>query len=713
MRVLMLLLLGGFGFAGEMTVERLYQLPWVVGTEPTGMVWSPDGRHCAFLWNDEGFPFRDVWVFSPDDPKPRRLTRFAPEPPATPASPDVAALKTQEQFENNAGLRQLWWLDDGRVLIARGGDFWTVDLKGSLVRVDQTRGPELRPAISKDHLVYVRGGDLYRRAPADLSKEERLTKVAKPTASVAQSAISADGSRIAFILLDRSNVKRRIIPDYLGQETRSTSLQRPYPGEPVETRKLGVVPSSGGDVVWVDLPIDAEDFIWDFQWHPRENRLLVDVSDYLLDDRQLLSVDGISGQVTLLQRFTDAKNLDPSWDRAWSNDGSRIWILSSHEDGYHLYSAEAKAGADLKRHTRGDWEIAQIQTVPKSNKVLMVANQGAAQERHLLVYEDGQAPQRLTQTPGTHQPVWSPDGRYAATHFSSDLQPPDLVLIDTKDGKRTPVTQSPRADFKDFPWVAPEYVTFNSHVDGTTLHGRLTLPKMEAGKRYPVVLGSVYVDSVRNQFGGRRSHPTWGFDQILVAKGYIVLNVNMRGSWGHGKTFRDQMHQGYGVIDIEDIESAVRWLKSRDDVDGDRIGIWGSSYGGLMTAMSLFKKPGLFACGIAGAPATNVRHAFPQQMWVMQRPEGNDEAYDNSSPLQWAAGLEDPLMIIHGMRDGVVFYGDSLQLVYRLQLMGKDVDLLTLPNAGHGWDNEGLAQTRFAFNKMLEFFDRHLKHSSL
>ena len=127
-----------------------------------------------------------------------------------------------------------------------------------------------------------------------------------------------------------------------------------------------------------------------------------------------------------------------------------------------------------------------------------------------------------------------------------------------------------------------------------------------------------------------------------------------------------------------------------------------------MTAMSLFRKPGLYAAGIAGAPATSVWHALPGQMAVMLAPEDSPDEYIDSSPFMHAAGLQDPLMIIHGMRDRVVLFKDTITLVQRLIMLGKDVDLVALPGSGHGWDNESLTQTRFAFGKMVEFFDRHL-----
>jgi dipeptidyl-peptidase-4 len=348
---------------------------------------------------------------------------------------------------------------------------------------------------------------------------------------------------------------------------------------------------------------------------------------------------------------------------------------------------------------------------PVEDGLIAVGNRGNAEERHLFrVQNRGGEPAPLTERPGTHTPVISPDGRYAAVAFSSDDTPPELLLtaLGSERSERR-ITQSPVDDFSDYRWVVPEYVTFRSHVDGTTLHGRLTLPPdFDPTRSYPAILGSVYTESVRNQWGGRTAHPTWGLDQYLAQEGYILLNIDMRGSWGRGREHRRGIRLDYGGMDIEDLESGVNFLGTLGYVDMDRVGLWGSSYGGLMTAMSLFRKPGLYAAGVAGAPATSVYHALMGQMAVMLAPEDSPAEYIDSSPFMHAAGLEDPLMIIHGMRDRVVLFKDSITLVQRLLMLGKDVDLVALPNSGHGWDNESLVQTRFAFKKLVDFFNLHL-----
>ncbi|MCX7058790.1 MAG: prolyl oligopeptidase family serine peptidase, partial [Proteobacteria bacterium] len=304
----------------------------------------------------------------------------------------------------------------------------------------------------------------------------------------------------------------------------------------------------------------------------------------------------------------------------------------------------------------------------------------------------------------------SPDGRWLADVYSNDVTPPELYLSATvADGSIRALTHSPLAEFASHRWVAARYVEFPSVEDGTTLHARLTLPPdFDPAKQYPAILGSVYSNTVHNRWGGRIYHPTWALDQYLAQAGYVIMNIDIRGSSGHGKRFRQRLREDYGGIDVEDLYSGVRYLVDHGSVDPRRVGLWGSSYGGLLTTMSLFKKPGVYAAGVAGAPATSLWHAETGEMRTMMAPRDHAERYAASSPFLRSDGLRDPLLIIHGMRDDTVLFKDTLTLTQRLVLQGHDVELVVLPDAPHGWDTQGLAQTRFAFSKLVEFFRRHL-----
>ena len=217
-------------------------------------------------------------------------------------------------------------------------------------------------------------------------------------------------------------------------------------------------------------------------------------------------------------------------------------------------------------------------------------------------------------------------------------------------------------------------------------------------------MGPVYFDTVRNHWRG-----VYGTLQQFLALegGYIGFHVDSRGSSGYGADFRYEFQYNCGVIDIEDLHSGVEYLKTLPYVDPDRIGIWGSSYGGLLTVMSLFKKPGVYKAGVAGAPATNVWHAGTSEARLFGDFEDHPEAYRQGSAFSYGEDLQDHLMIIHGMRDSVVLFRDSVVLTEKLMMLGKDVDFVVAPSAVHGWSRKDFA-AKFLLKKLLGHFDRYL-----
>ena len=719
----------------RLTIDRLYSLPHLIGTAPGGFAWSADGRYVAFLWNDEGRNFRDVWMLDVENPDggPERVTRM-PHSEASATDPDdpVSVAEAESRNESDRGVNTVVWHPDGRqMLLSFRGDLWLAAPGSAPRQLTETRAAETQAAYSPggDILAFLRDGDLWlMAADGPASTAVRRTTVAQPGIRLASYRWSPDGSRVAVLERDQRDVAVRGIPDYLSEETRLVQIRRAYPGEEAGAQRVGVIDAtlasgSSGEIEWIDMggePSGAgtPDMVLSYRWSPDGERLAIDTSDLFAKDRRIFVVDLGSDAAPLVSLVVrEQEPLNETfyyWRIEWSMDSRLLYFLSDRDEDYHVWAvAPTEETAEPVQLTSGPWAVASIH--PLERGLVVVGNRGRPEERHLFLVNDrgGEAVQ-LSERGGTHTPTVSPDGRYAAVAFSSDDTPPELLLtaLGTERSERR-VTESPVEEFSSYEWVTPEYVTFQSHVDRTTLHGRLTLPPdFDPTKEYPAILGSVYTDAVRNQWGGRTAHPTWGLDQYLAQEGYILLNVDMRGSWGRGRDHRRGIRLDYGGMDIEDLESGVRFLETLGYVDMDRVGIWGSSYGGLMTAMSLFRKPGLYAAGVAGAPATSVWHALTGQMAVMLSPEDSPDEYADSSPFMHAHGLEDPLMIIHGMRDRIVLFKDTMTLVQRLIVLGKDVDLVVLPNSGHGWDNENLTQTRFAFTKLVEFFDRHLGASN-
>jgi dipeptidyl-peptidase-4 len=703
----------------RLTIDRAYSLPRLIGTAPRGAAWAADGRRFAFLWNDEGTNFYDVWVASTDNLAPVRVTRM-PRLTLLPAPADDAPARRQRdaRVEGDSGVGSVAWHPDGRRLVFdMRGDIFVVIPGSEPRRIHDGTLASRALQLSPDGrtVAYIAGGDLWL-ASIDVDREpHRLTELAlDDVVSVERFEWSPDGASIVLVETDVRRVPERLIPDYLLEETEAPLIRRPFPGEEAPSRRVGVVAAAGGAVRWIDRGRDRQDPIFSFRWSPDSQSILLDTSDLYVKDRRLLVAAAASGSARMLYREQEPENVSAEWDADWAPDGSGVYFTSDRGENYHVHFAPLD-GTAPRAVTKGPWAVSQMHVSGAAKAVFVVGNEGRPEERQLLrVGFDGARMARVSVRPGTHTPVVSPDGRHALVTFSSDETPFDLFLtrldpaVPASERERR-ITTSPLPEFRDYDWTKPQYVTFQSQVDGATLHGRLTLPRnLDRTKKYPAILGSVYTNTVRNQWGGRTAHPTWGLDQFLVQEGYVILTVNMRGSSGHGKAFRRGIRLDYGGIDVDDVASGVEYLKTLGFVDSGRVGIWGSSYGGLMTTMSLFRKPGVYAAGIAGAPATNVFHALTGEMRVMMRPQEQQKEYAEASSFRYASGLQDPLMIIHGMRDRVVLFKDSVTLVQRLIALDNDVDFVVMPDAEHGWDLGPLYETRFAFKKMIDHFDRHL-----
>jgi len=697
------------------SLDELYRYKSLIGTEPGGFAWSADGSAVLFLWNDEGYSFRDVWSYSVSTGKKTRLTFLGRD-----AKPEAEA----------KGVGQAVFLDSGRVAFTLGGQLHIHEADGSIVKAEADKQAVRRLTVSPDgkQLAFlsgnpgdarnriVPGGVLWSRdvSAAAGTVARRLVSDDDPKVYVSDYQWSQDSRAIAFEQDDDRAMPERDILYYAKGEPQNNRVLRAFPGDETTKAWIGRVDVSSGAVRFFERP-DAKHHVWDFGLSHDGRRMFVSGSDMEAKEHTIYVYDVASGRRETFYQLREPKHLRPDWKVAWAPGDKGLIILTDRDGWLHLYH-QATVSAKPRQITSGKWEIASFDVDARRGQLYFLANESGLADRQVyrVPVAGGRVARVSGRAAGTHAPVYSPDFRYAADWFSDDVTPPELYLADlAKPGSAVQVTKSPQPEFYTQTWAKISYVEFPSHVDGLNLVGRLSLPaNYDPAQRYPLIVGSVYSDAVHNQWGGRRAHPTWGIDQYLVAQGYIVLNVNVRGSWGQGREHNQTQYNAYGETDINDLESGVRHLVAKGYVDLKRVGIWGSSYGGLMTIMSLAKKPGVYAAGIAGAPATNVWHAYPGQMWIMGPPTGKDmpARYEAQSALYQSHGIKDPLMIIHGTRDPVVLYYDTVALTERMIAREQPFELVTLPGANHAWASDTLPQARFAFKKMADFFDRTVKN---
>ncbi|HEY3739662.1 MAG TPA: prolyl oligopeptidase family serine peptidase [Bryobacteraceae bacterium] len=699
--------------AERLDIDRLYRLPWVIGTAPKDVAWSPDSKSIAFLWNDEGTNFRDVWMAARGQAKPVRVTRMPRPQVSAHIANDLAAMKQAAFAEIDPGVSHvLWTADASRIMFLWQGKLYAVAPGGQPELLTSQANVTAVSAASKgNRIAFQAGSNLFLAIVNASGLATDVKRVGQVPLSAEEMFWSHDGRSLAFIETDESQIPMRGIPDYMTPETTLRMVKRALPGEPSERRWVTWVTSRDeARVHRAELGNDPFDIVFGVAWSPDDKTLLVDKSDLYIKDRRLMLVDPTTGKAKLLLRETDPANVTEEWWADWAPDGHGVYFTSDRESFYQVYYAPLDGGA-VHRVTSNRGEIFSASLNAPSNALFYLSNEGRPEELHLhRVTLNDRTDVEVTRAPGTHTPVVAPDGSIVADSFSNDLTPPDLYFQDVSaTSSPLQITHSPLKEFEQYHWVAPRYVTFASTVDNVTLHGRLTLPPdFDPHKKYPAILGSVYSNTVRNQWGGRVAHPTWGLDQYLAQQGYVLLNVDIRGSMGYGKAFRQKLALDYGGVDVEDLYSGVKFLGTLGYVDMARVGMWGSSYGGLLTTTSLFTKPGVYKAGIAGAPATSLFHALTGEMRTMMAPQDHQKEYTRASAFLKSGGLADHLMFIHGMRDEIVLFKDTMTLTERLILQGKDVQTVVLPDAPHSWDTGPMAQTRFAYHQLISFFARYL-----
>ena len=689
-----------------LTIDRILSKPSITGTYPSSPLWSADSRQVAFLWNNSGLSRREIWVVSGDGSGLRQLT---------------------SEVEGEGGVKMFAWTPNSEDLIyLRSGDLWQISLENSeRERLTDSGGNKSNLKVSPNgrYASFLLDGDLwlFNLVSGKLSKQ---TKVGVPSISEVPLgrynrldveigsyvwggptyAWSPDSRTIAVHYVDRRNMRKVPFPHYLGKETIANNVRRGYPGDPNEYRTIGFLSVENGDLNLLDLPSPTANRIAGFSWSPN-GKLLLDRESDSATDRWLHTVDPVDGRLREIWHDHRETRVYTSIASAWHSDGERVVFLSDLNDRYGLYLlTPGEDSPNLLTNKSFDVTGAPLINV-SANRIFFQSNEPSPYERHVFYLPDeGGVSTRVTNIPGQHRPYPSPDGMRVALLHNSDLRPSELYLMDTRSKlPESQITSSLNPEFMDISWAKPRYTTFKSQIDDHTLHARILEPaNMKRGKQYPVIFGPAYSNTVRNRWAG-----TIGLlQQLLVQRGYIVIQVDVRGSTGYGREFREEFLMDFAGKDIEDLESAVNYLSTLPYVDPDRIGIWGSSYGGTLTIYSLFKKPGLFKAGVAGAAAVDPYFFGTDDVAIVRRPQSHPEAFKRGA-LQYADNLEDHLLIIHGMQDHVVPFKTTVVLAEELIRLGKDFDFVFAPGATHGWTRPN-HYARYLFGKLLTHFDRYL-----
>lgn len=496
---------------------------------------------------------------------------------------------------------------------------------------------------------------------------------------------SPDSRRIAFWRLDQTVINPFYLIDNLELYPQLLPVRYPKAGQQNSDVRIGVVEISSGETTWIDLGQDKDIYIsrMDFAassdeiWLTRLNRHQNRLDVMLADVRSGLS------RVTVTD--TDPAWVDPT-EPYWI-DGGRRFLLASERDGYNQLFLFNRDGSLRNKVTTGEWDVSSVYGIDERNDVVYFGGAGEGPLKNPLfrVGIDGEDLARVSTASGSHSIAFNSDFSLYVDTYSTAGVPPTATLH-SADG-RVIRTISDNMDLmariQSLNLAIPEFIKVPV-ANGVDLNGYIIRPRdFDISKRYPLlvyVYGGPGSQTVRDSWGGTR----YLWHQLLAQEGYLVASVDNRGTGSRGRDFKKITYRNLGRYEAADQVAAARYFGSQPFVDEDRIGIWGWSYGGYMSLMSMFTGQGVFRAAISVAPVTDWRlYDTIYTERYMRTPQENPAGYEYGAPLNHVEKLEGRLLVVHGTGDDNVHFQNTVQLVQRLEDAGKQFDMRLYPNKTH------------------------------
>jgi dipeptidyl aminopeptidase/acylaminoacyl peptidase len=668
--------------AASFTLDQVLSAPF-----PSELIAAPGGGKVAWLLNERGA--RNVWMAAGPDFKGMRLTSYT--------------------LDDGEDVGQLHFTPDGRAVVyTRGGDLeflgrpdpnpstnpegvdqsiWIVAPGEKPRKIAEGHSPAISP--KGDKVAFLRGGQIWW-APLAGGNAAMLFH---PRSGVTSAEItwSPDGSKVAFVS-DRVNHSFIAVYDFNGKTLSYMDPSVDHDRNPVWSpdgkqiafsRMLaggGGRGGRGGD-----------------GWSIRVGSV----------------ADGMARQIWAAEKgMGSAFHGIVSESQLYWGAGDRI-VFPWERDGWtHLYSV-AVEGGPATLLTPGNFEVEHVSLNEDRKGLVYSSNQDDIDRRHIWSVGVASGPPRAVTSGATLE--WEPvqaGGGVAFLH--ADPKNPARAAIELNGKVRDLAPETIPADFPANSLVVPQPVIYTAS-DGMQIHGQLFLPPnsragerhkalvfMHGGSRRQMLLGWHYMDYYNNAYG---------MNQYLASQGYVVLSINYRSGIGYGEAFREAINQGRaGASEINDVEGAGLYLKTRDDVDPAHVGLWGGSYGGYLTALGLARASNLFAAGVDfhGVHDWSARGGNPNNPNPAAGGLSSDSARTafESSPMAAVRTWHSPVLLIHGDDDRNVNFSETVNLVTALRQQGVYFEQLILPDEIHGFLRHG--SWLKAYRATADFFGRKL-----
>ena len=716
----------------QLTAEKIFASDTFNIDRPAPTRWLEDGSGYTTLEQSDSADGRDIVRYHPETNERTVL---------------VSAKQLTPQGKNKAlDIADYVWSDDGeKVLIFTNtkrswrthtlGDYWVLNRNNNELRQLGGNAPESTLQFAKFNpqgtkVAFVMQNNIYVQ---DLSSFTVSALTSDGSDTIVNGTFdwvneeefflrdgfrwSPNGKHIAYWQLDTEGTPVFTMINNT-DELYPTLKEFPYPkvGETNAAMRIGVMPASGGQTKWMDIPGDPrQHYLVRMNWAGNSEKLLIQqLTRKQHINRAFISDIETGRSQELLRESTDswAEYVD---DIHFLNDGREFTWLSERSGYRHIYRVHRDTGRTTAI-TRGNWDVVEVLRVNEENGwVYFIASPETPLERYLFRASlDGSGRlERLTpDMDGTHSYSISQDAKYAEHTFSSVNQVPVTNMISLPDHEviRTVVDNNEVQQAVEQVQKQPvEFFRVEAR-DGLELDGYIMKPTdFDPSKEYPIlfyVYGEPWGQTVANRWGG--SLYLW--HTMLTQQGYIVASIDNRGTKSpRGFDWRRSIYKNLGVVTVRDQYDALQQMLERwDFIDESRVGIWGHSGGGSQTLNALFRYPDSYHMGMALAPVPDLTlyDTIYQERYSGLLPE-SAERYKETSAITHAENLEGDLLLVHGTGDDNVHFQGSERLVNELIKHGKQFEFFAYPNRSHGI-YEGEGTTLHLRTMMTEFVKENL-----
>jgi dipeptidyl aminopeptidase/acylaminoacyl peptidase len=739
-----------------------------IGHQPENIRWDVSGKKIIFDWNPENNPGNSSYVLdyftkgaSPQKVKGQQI----------PIAYDREQHQYEKQYSSIEGalvvfdkksntlkvvyhstqsVRNIQRLNDPRLVAFQQGNnlFLYDEFNGSIQQLsnflpgDEKQQKDSTFLMKEELKLFDYHKDQQERKIWRETEREARFKQPKAVyigkANIDNIQLSPDGKFVSYRLTFETQDKETEFTQFISSDGHASTVKaRSKVSENDPTHKLGIVDLAKDSSYFIDLSKlsdlrkkpaylnDSKEYDRDrahimhsLKFNPSGKIAVFDIRSYDNKDRWIVLLDLAQGELKELEKQHDEAWIGgpgiSSWNMAegtlgWLKDNKTIYF-QSEESGYsHVYLLEV--GSRQKTQlTSGKWEVHELLLSHDGKKFFITSNQSHPGDRNFVQLEiDSKKITPILSRVGYFEVSMSPDEKQLAYRYSYKNKPWELyVCQNTIGAKEIQITKSTTTAFDAYTWREPEVITFKGS-DGIDVYARLYKPSTETANSTAVLFvhGAGYLQNAHNYWS--TYHREFMFNNLLADNGFTVLDIDYRASEGYGRDYRTAIYRHMGGRDLQDHIDGKKFLVDNYNIDPDRIGIYGGSYGGFITLMGMLATPGEFNCGAALRSVTDWAHYNHEYTSNILNYPGSDlEAYRKSSPIYYADGLQGKLLMLHGMVDDNVQFQDVVRLSQRFIELGKENwELAVFPVEAHGfkeaysWHDEYRRIYELFYNELL------------